>query len=219
MTELHLTTDQLLSTTRAVRRRFDLDRPVERDVIEECLRLAQQAPRASNIERRAFVVVTDAEKRAALAELWRKGMKRYLERTGAASGSDNLSTSAGRMRAGLVFLGEHLQDVPVHVIPCVTGRLEGLPVIAQATLWGTIAPATWSFMLAAREHALGTVWTTFHLGYEEEAAGILGIPYAEVTQTALIPVGYTTGTDFKPAPREPLDIFAHWNGWGNGQVP
>jgi nitroreductase len=119
------------------------------------------------------------------------------------------------MRAGVRYLGEHLQDVPVHVIPCVTGRLDGLPVIAQAALWGTIAPATWSFMLAARERALGTVWTTFHLGYEEEAAEILGIPYAEVTQTALVPVGYTKGTDFKPALREPLDTFARWNGWEN----
>jgi nitroreductase len=213
MTELHLTPDQLLSTTRAVRRRFDLERPVEREVIEECLRLAQQAPRASNIERRAFVVVTEAEKRAGLAELWRRGMERYLERLGAAAGSDNLQTSAGRMRAGVRFLGEHLQQVPVHVIPCVTGRLDGLPVTAQAALWGTIAPATWSFMLAARERGLGTIWTTFHLGYEQEAAEILGIPYGEITQTALVPVGYTKGTDFKPGPREPLETFAHWNGW------
>lgn len=213
MTELHLTPDQLLSTTRAVRRRFDLERPVEREVIDECLRLAQQAPRASNIERRAFVVVTDAEKRAGLAELWRLGMERYLERMGAAAGSDNLQTSAGRMRAGVRFLGEHLQDVPVHVIPCVTGRLDGLPVVAQAALWGTIAPATWSFMLAARERGLGTIWTTFHLGHEREAAEILGIPYDEVTQTALVPVGYTRGTEFKPAPREPLDTLVHWNGW------
>jgi nitroreductase len=213
MTELHLTPDQLLSTTRAVRRRFDLERPVERQVIEQCLALAQQAPRASNIERRIFMVVTEAEKRAALAELWRRGMERYLERTGGAGGADNLRTGAGRMRAGVRFLGEHLQDVPVHVLPCVTGRLDGLPVIAQAALWGTIAPATWSFMLAARERGLGTVWTTFHLGYEAEAAEILGIPYAEVTQTALIPVGYTKGTDFKPAPRESLDSFARWNRW------
>jgi nitroreductase len=213
MTELHLTPDQLLSTTRAVRRRFDLERPVEREVIEECLRLAQQAPRASNIERRAFVVVTEAEKRAGLAELWRRGMERYLERLGAAARSDNLQTSAGRMRAGVRFLGEHLQQVPVHVIPCVTGRLDGLPVTAQAALWGTIAPATWSFMLAARERGLGTIWTTFHLGYEQEAAEILGIPYGEITQTALVPVGYTKGTDFKPGPREPLETFAHWNGW------
>jgi nitroreductase len=213
MTELHLTPDQLLSTTRAVRRRFDLDRPVEREVIEACLRLAQQAPRASNIERRAFVVVTEPEKRAALAGLWRKGMKRYLERMGGSDGSDNLHTSAGRMRAGVRYLGEHLQDVPVHVIPCVTGRLDGMRVTGQAAVWGTIAPATWSFMLAARERGLGTVWTTFHLGYEEEAAEILGIPYQEVTQTALIPVGYTKGTDFKPAPREPLETFVHWNGW------
>lgn len=215
MTQLHLTPDQLLSTTRAVRRRFDLDRPVEREVIEECLRLAQQAPRASNQERRAFVVVTDPEKRAALAGLWRKGMKRYLERTTDLPGAIDPGTSAGRIRAGVLFLGEHLQEVPVHVIPCVTGRLEGLSAVGQAAVWGTIAPATWSFMLAARERALGTVWTTFHLSYEEEAAKILGIPYNEVTQTALIPVGYTRGTDFKPAPREALDTFTHWDGWKN----
>lgn len=213
MTELHLTPDQLLSTTRAVRRRFDLDRPVQREVIEECLRLAQQAPRASNVERRAFVVVTDPQKKEALAELWRRGMERYLERMGAGVGTDTLKTSPGRMRAGIRFLGEHLQDVPVHLIPCVTGRLEGLPVTAQAALWGTIAPATWSFMLAARERGLGTVWTSFHLAFEREAADILGIPFESVTQTALVPVGYTRGTDFRPAPREPLDTLVHWNGW------
>jgi nitroreductase len=213
MTELHLTPDQLLSTTRAVRRRFDLDRPVQREVIEDCLRLAQQAPRASNVERRAFVVVTDPQKKEALAELWRRGMERYLERMGAAGGTDNLKTSPGRMRAGIRFLGEHLQDIPVHLIPCVTGRLEGLPVTAQAALWGTIAPATWSFMLAARERGLGTVWTSFHLAFEREAADVLGIPFESVTQTALVPVGYTRGTDFRPAPRESLDTVVHWNGW------
>jgi nitroreductase len=214
MSTLNLSPDQLLSTTRAVRRRFDLDRPVERSVLEECLRLAQQAPRASNVERRAFVVVTDPEKRAALAALWRQGMERYLGGAAEARDAGNLSTSEGRMLAGVRFLGENLQRVPVHVIPCVVGmRLEDLPAGAQAAVWGTSVPATWSFMLAARERGLGTVWTTFHLGYEREAADILGIPYEEVTQTALIPVGYTTGTDFKPAPREPLDSIVHWDSW------
>jgi nitroreductase len=155
--------------------------------------------------------VTEAEKKAALAELWRRGMKRYLARVGGGSASEE--TSAGRMRAGVRYLGEHLQAVPVHVIPCVTGRLDGLPITAQAALWGTIAPATWSFMLAARERGLGTVWTTFHLGFEREAAEILGIPCETVTQTALIPTGYTRGMDFKPAAREPLDTLVHWNRW------
>ena len=73
-----LTPDELLSTTRAVRRRLDLSRPVEREVLEECLRLAQQAPSGSNEQKWHFVVVTDSAKRAAVGELWREGGKRYL---------------------------------------------------------------------------------------------------------------------------------------------
>jgi nitroreductase len=103
--------------------------------------------------------------------------------------------------------------VPVHVIPCIEGRVEQQPIAGQAALWGTILPAAWSFMLAARARGLGTVWTTIHLNYEREAAEILGIPYDEVTQAALIPLGYTVGTDFKLAPRDPLESMVHWNGW------
>jgi nitroreductase len=117
------------------------------------------------------------------------------------------------MRAGVLFLGEHLGEAPVHLIPCVQGRLDGLSALYQSGLWGTIAPATWSFMLAARARGLGTCWTTFHLMYEREAADILGIPYEEWTQTALIPVAYTRGTEFKPAPREPLGTLVHWDTW------
>ena len=212
MTVLPLSPDDVLATTRAVRRRLDLHRPVERTVLEECLTLAQQAPRASNIEWRAFVVVTDPGRRAALAELWRRGMKRYLART-APGPSGQVSGTMTRIRSGVEYLGEHLHEVPVHLIPCVRGRLDGLPALRQSGLWGSVAPATWSFMLAARARGLGTCWTTFHLMYEEEAARILGIPYEEVTQTALIPVAYTLGTDFKPGPREPLDAFVHWDRW------
>jgi nitroreductase len=212
VTLLPLSPDDVLATTRAVRRRLDLQRPVERDVIEECLSLAQQAPRASNIEWRAFVVVTDAERRAALADLWRQGMKRYLART-APNAPAEPSGTLSRIRSGVEHLGNHLHEVPVHVIPCVRGRLDGLPALRQSGLWGSIAPAAWSFMLAARARGLGTCWTTFHLMYEQEAAGILGIPYEEVTQTALIPVAYTLGTDFKPGPREPLDALVHWDRW------
>jgi nitroreductase len=214
MTLLTLTADDVLATTRAVRRRLDLNRPVEQEVLEECLTLAQQAPRASNMERRSFVVLTDPDKRAALAQIWRRGMERYLSRTApGAAVPEQPRTSAERMLSGVQFLGDHLQDVPVHVIPCVAGRLDGLPALAQSGLWGSIAPATWSFMLAARARGLGTCWTTFHLMEEEQAAAILGIPYQEVTQIALIPVAYTVGTEFKPAPREPIDSFVHWNRW------
>jgi len=212
MSETQLTVDDVLSTTRAVRRRLDLSRPVGSELIEECLRLAQQAPRASNIERRAFVVVTDPEQRAKLAELWLRGMERYLK-TVAAAASATPSASMRRMREGVEYLGAHLQDVPVHVIPCVLDRVEKRSSASQAGLWGTIIPATWSFMLAARARGLGTCWTTFHLAYEDEAAHILGIPYDRVTQVALIPVAHTIGTVFKPGAREPLDTIVHWDKW------
>jgi len=204
---LDLTPDELLSTTRAVRKRLDLTRPVEREVLEDCLRLAQQAPTASYSQSWHFVVVTDPDKRAALAELWRQVAGPYLERRGAREGQ------GARIGEAVVHLAEHLHEVPVHVIPCVEGRVEDKPVALQASVYGSIIPAAWSFMLAARSRGLGTVWTTFHLLHEREAAEILGIPYGEVMQVALIPVAYTIGTDFKPGLRKPLDTIVHWQSW------
>ena len=210
--ELQLTPDELLSTTRAVRRRLDLERPVEREVLEECLRLAQQAPTAAYREDWHFVVVTDSAKRAALGELWAKSARRYLmRRPQAAAGL--LVPDTRRLLRSVAHLVKHIGDVPVHVIPCIEGRTDGKPAAAQASRWGTVVPAAWSFMLAARSRGLGTVWTTFHLAYEEEAARLLGIPYEEVMQVALIPVAYTVGTDFRPARRKPLETMVHWEHW------
>jgi len=204
---LDLTPDELLSTTRAVRKRLDLTRPVEREVLEECLHLAQQAPTVGYSQNWHFVVVTDAEKRAALAELWRQVAYPYLERRGGREGQ------GARIGDAVVHLAEHLHEVPVHVIPCVEARVEDKPVALQASVYGSIVPAAWSFMLAARSRGLGTVWTTFHLIHEREAAEILGIPFEQVTQVALIPVAYTIGTDFKPGLRRPLETMVHWEGW------
>jgi nitroreductase len=204
---LDLTPDELLSTTRAVRKRLDLQRPVEREVLEECLELAQQAPTASYSQNWHFVVVTDAAKRAALGELWRQVAYPYLSRGGERSGQ------LARIGDAVVHLAEHIHEVPVHVIPCVLGRYEGKPNPLVASMFGSIIPAAWSFMLAARSRGLGSVWTTFHLMHEREAAEILGIPYDEVTQVALIPVAYTKGTDFRPGRRKPLDTMVHWEGW------
>jgi len=210
---LDLSLDELLSTTRCVRRRLDLERPVEPEVLEECLRLAQQAPTAGYAENWHFVVVTDPEKRLALAELWRAGGRRYLgvdDPTGLAA---VVPDDRKRLVESVVHLYEHLHEVPVHVIPCIEGRTDGKSLLSQAGRWTTIAPATWSFMLAARSRGLGTCMTSFHLFHEQEAAEILGIPYDEVMQTALLPVAYTLGTDFKPARRKPLDTMAHWDRW------
>jgi nitroreductase len=205
---LDLTPDELLSTTRAVRKRLDLERPVEREVLEECFALAQQAPTAGYSQTWHFVVVTDPDKKAAIGRLWRQVAYPYLQRGGGARGGQML-----RISDAVVHLAEHIHEVPVFVVPCVNGRYEGKPNALTASMFGSIIPAAWSFMLAARSRGLGTVWTTFHLMHEEEVAGILGIPYAEVTQVALIPVAYTIGTEFKPGRRKPLDTMLHWESW------
>lgn len=214
---LSLSAKELLTTTRAVRKRLDLNRPVERDVIEECISIAQQAPTASNMQNWHFVVVTDPTKKAELAELFRKGWETYIKLPTAVNNmkfeDPKRNATQKRIVSSAQYLVEHLKDVPVHVIPCISARTEGQPTVVQSAVWGSIAPAAWSFMLAARSFGLGTSWTSFHLFYEEEAANILNIPYKDVMQAALIPVAYTIGTDFKLAPRNSVHTMVHWNTW------
>lgn len=216
MSILNLSFDEVLNTTRAVRKRLDLTRPVEPEVIDECLTLALQAPSPGDIQSWHFLVVTDPAKRAALAEIYRKGtamMYRESEKMLASVTDEQVLAKLQRMASSAFYLVEHLHEVPVHVIPCIEGRAENLSAIEQASLWGSIIPATWSFMLAARSRGLGTVLTGIHLIYEREAAEILGIPYERITQAALIPVAYTIGTDFKPAKRKPLAEVVHRDRW------
>ena len=168
---LDLTPDELLATTRSVRKRLDLTRPVEREVLEECLRLAQQAPTASYAQNWHFVVVTDPQQRAALGELWRSVAGPYVERRAAAAAADQ---RVARISDAVRYLAERIHQVPVQVIPCVEGRTDHAPVVTQASRWGSIIPAAWSFMLAARARGLGSVWTTLHLHHEREAAELLG---------------------------------------------
>jgi nitroreductase len=198
-----MTVDQVLSTTRAVRRRLDLERPVSAELIEECLRLAVQAPTSLNAQDWEFVVVSDPGLRQGLAEIYRRAVGDA--ETGSEQPDDGRSSDE--------YLAQHLQDVPVLVIPCIPDRTENAPVADQAARWGSILPATWSFMLAARARGLGTVWTTYHLDYERDAADLLGIPYDEYMQAGLIPVAYYTGRDFRPAQRKAVADVTHWNRW------
>lgn len=216
----NLTPDELLSTTRSVRKRLDLTRSVEPEVILECLQLAVQAPTGGNRQDWQFVIVTETQQRQPLADIYRKGWAMYLERMAA---SNPLSTNQKltreqatifiKVRESAQYLADHMHEVPVLLVPCIRGRTNGASVVEQAGTFGSILPATWSFMLAARDRGLGTSWTTVHLYFEQEAAEILGIPYEQVMQVALVPVAYTLGTDFKPAPRMPLDDVVHWQRW------
>lgn len=204
---LSLDPDELLSTTRAVRKRLDLERPVEREVLLECMALAAQAPSGSNSQRWHWVFVTDPAKRKRLAELYNK-----VFAVAYTPGSlDQMDDATKRVWSSAEYLAEHLHEVPVLLVPCQWGRPAATG--SQAGYWGSILPAVWSFMLAARSRGLGTVWTSMHLSYEEEAAELLGIPYATCAQAGLIPVAYTKGTDFRSGPRKPLDEIVHWEQW------
>ena len=190
-------TDRLLSTTRAVRRRLDLARPVERNVILDCIRLAQQAPTPSNTQSWRWVVVDDPERRAALARLYREIGEQALPQARKRFADD---AQTQRVYDSAEYLVEHLHEVPVHVVPCVEMPFEGSSNAAASNLYGAILPAVWSFMIALRSRGLGSAWTTLHLFREQQAAEILGIPEG-VTQVALLPVAYTVGTEFKRAKR------------------
>jgi nitroreductase len=201
--------DELLSTTRAVRKRLDLTRPVGREVILECIRLAMQAPTASNAQDWRWVVITDPDKRAAIADIYRRIGAEYLAQA-AATASDPQTQRVYRSAQGLT---ETLAQVPVHVIPCLTQPIDDSNRLVAASAWASIIPAGWSFLLALRSRGLGSVWTTMHLAKEREVAELLGIP-PTVTQAALFPVAYTIGTDFRPAARPPAETITFWDEWG-----
>jgi len=220
---LPLGPDELLTTTRAVRRRLDLERPVPLELVRECLEVAVQAPSGSNARGWHFVVVTDADKRRRIGELYRQAFEVYRTQPFSAHAlaeqapAGDRSTMQGVVGSAEELAGK-LHRVPVLVIPCVTGRipasLEGpMGDLARASVYGSVLPAFWSFMLAARARGLGTAWTTLHLLHEREVAELLGIPYDEVMQTALSPVAYTVGTDFKPARGRSLEGVLHVDSW------
>jgi nitroreductase len=200
------TVDHLLTTTRSVRKRLDLARPVEPEVIERCLELAIQAPSGSDRQGWHFVVITDPGLRLGLAELYRRAFARYRA-SGPAGPVTPLQSSAD-------YLAEHFHEVPVLVLFCYEGRVEQAGLATQAGLYGSILPAAWSFMLALRARGLGAAWTTLHLRYEQEAAQLLGLP-PSLTQAALLPVAYFLGNDFRPAKRTPTVERTSWNGWGH----
>lgn len=207
--------EHLLTTTRSVRKRLDFDRPVEPEVLHECLEIATQAPTGSNSQGWHFVVVEDADTKLALADLYRRGFAEYAN-VPQVPRFDADDPRTGQMRGILgsaAYLNKRLHEVPAMVIPCVEGRWEDLSVFHQAGAYGSIFPAVWSLMLALRARAIGSSLTTLHLMYEHEAAELLGVPH-DVTQVALLPIGYYTGDTFRQAGRLPASERTHWGSWG-----
>ena len=218
MPRQNLTADQVLTTTRAVRKRLDLERPLDMAEVRECLEIALQSPSGSNAQGWHFVLVTERDKIAAIAGYYRKAFADYeaspAQPTRVHGDKPAMAETQERVLNSAQYLAENLHRVPAMLIPCSRGRADtpGLPLSAVAGMFGSILPTTWSFMLAARERGIGTCWTILHLEYEREVAELLGIPDDHM-QVAMTPLAYTLGTDFRPAPRLPLDDILHVDSW------
>ncbi len=218
MTLLDLDPDQLLTTTRAVRKRLDFARPLSDDVLRECVAVAMQSPSGSNHPTMQFVVVRDEAKRKAIGEVYRQCFAIYQSMDGIYirtidKGSADANEQQARSADSADYLMDHMGDAPALVIACTHGRADGMPGMVAASMMGNILPATWSFMLAARARGIGTCWTTVHLMQEQAVADIVGIPFDSVQQVCLTPVAYTVGTDFKPVARPEPDSIIHWDTW------
>lgn len=223
---LDFSPDELLTTTRAVRRRLDLTRPVARSMIEKCLEIGLQAPSGENTQAWAWVAVDDPAVKAQVADIYRAGVGVFMKEleTAAAEGREGPLERMGmtitdpgsnnKIMDSASYLYEHLHEVPVMVIPLLRTRFENLRLFEAASTWGSVMPAAWNFMLALRSRGLGSVWTTGHLWCEEAMADLLDLP-ANTTQVGLFPVAYTIGTDFRPARRGPVKDVLSWNRWGS----
>ena len=218
MTLLDMTPDQLLHTTRAVRKRLDFTKPVGDDVIRECVAAAMQAPSGSNNMTMRFVVVKDEAKRAAIGDIYRQCFDIYKTLPGVYAGSiakdtDVEQAQQDRVVDSALYLADHMGEAPALVIACTAGRLDSVPSMMAVSSMGNVLPGMWNFMLAARARGLGTAWTTVGLMMEQAIADVVGIPFAEVQQACLTPLAYTIGTDFKAALRPEPDTIIHWDTW------
>ncbi len=216
MTVFPLGPDELLTTTRSVRKRLDLTRPVPIALVRECLQVALQAPSGGNRQDWHWVVVTEPDLRTAIAGYYREAFERYRHSRGYAGKVRGGGPAQSRVADSAQYLAERLGEVPVHVIGCIAVGEAGsdgrLPADDQAGLWGSLLPAAWSYQLAARARGLGTAWTTLHLRHERAISELLGIP-RHVRQGVLLPTAYYTGDTFRRAPRQPLDTVLHVDGW------
>ncbi len=217
MEEFNLTeVDRLLTTTRAVRKRLDLERNVPRELILDCIRISTQAPAGGNYQKWRWVIVDDPAKKVIVADAYREAYAPYIDQQkNAVSGSDSNDPTLEKIISSSDYLAEILERVPVLAIPCSLGApsdMEGALGGGLQGWWGSVLPAVWSYMLAARARGLGTAWTTLHLQYDKRVGEALEIPET-VTQLACIPTAYYLGKGFRPGKRRAVEQVTYWNTW------
>jgi nitroreductase len=202
--------DRLLTTTKQVRKRLDLARPIQADDLLEIIEIANHAPMGGNLERNRWMIVTDGDLKARIAERFAAVGRTYL----AANSEIRTDDRSQKVIDSAEFLVDHLAEVPALVIALRLDRppLDPSTQGSAAAYYGSVLPGVWSFQLAARARGIGSAWTTFHLEHESEIAELLGIP-PTVTQVCLLAVGYYTGETFTAAPRRPAHEVTFLNRW------
>ena len=226
--------DQLLTTTRSVRRRLDLEKPVHPETIRTCLQLAIHAPTAEDRQNWRWLVLTDPDKRRIVADYYRLSWINHSTRiSGKRRGRWRNADRNARTQQSAQWLADHMAEVPVLVLPCVLGApisdreaalrdkawgaeadssLSPARLVGDSTFYGSIFPAIWSFQLALRSRGLASCITSLHLPFYRMVAQELGIP-GNITQIALLPVAYLRGDSIGPAPRRPAEEVTIWNEW------
>jgi nitroreductase len=212
--------DHALTTTRTVRKRLDLTRPVDSQIIRQCIEIATFAPSGSNRQGWHFVVIDDPEVKRQIGAIYKRSFDLYLaSQRGSlakAPAADPARTQLEKVLDSATYLSEHMGEVPALILVCADGRTENAGPMAQAAFYGSVLPAAWSLMIALNARGIGSAWTTLHLRYESEAAAVLGIPDT-VTQAVLIPIGYLKDGPSGKAARKPAADRTYWNRWG--QIP
>ena len=202
--------ERLLTTTKQVRKRLDLSRPIPVDELLEIIDVASHAPMGGNLERNRWIIVTDPDLKAQIAERFADVGRPYL----AANSELRPDDRSQKVIESAEFLVDHLAEVPALVIAMRLDRppLDESTQGGAAAYYGSVLPGVWSFQLAARARGIGSAWTTFHLEHEAEIADLLGIP-PTVTQVCLLAVGYYTGETCTPAPRRSARDVTVVNRW------
>ncbi len=202
--------DLLLTSTRSVRKRLNMNKAVPKKLVEECLNIAVQAPSATNTQKWRFFVFSKAEKKNVISRYYKKSFSIYLSDAKKNRNVNTKSTNNAKIIESAKFLADNMEKVPLFLLFCVEGAIDKASLGQQASGYGSILPAAWSFMLAARSRGLGCCWTTLHLRYADQVAAELSIPKG-LTQVALLPVAFYSGSSFKKAKRQPLETVVTWD--------
>lgn len=193
--------DHYLSTARSVRRKIDFERPISRKDLEACVNVAVQAPTGIPGETWRFLIVDDGETKQRVAAVYRDVITELMTERGLP------------MKQTQQALMDRLPEMPCMVFVCSLGQ--PMPTHAgQVAFFGSVLPAAWSLMLAMRVRGIGATWTSVLSARCEQIAEILNIP-DDVTQTVMLPCGYTKDATLKPADRLSAADVTYWNSWGN----